>query len=143
MATIRRIIFVLLITIVTSRSVPMLAQVAADHITSDVSRLVERGVSDKKIARQIAHLRPTYYLSDLSIEELEQKQRIGPHTLFALHVLASKSIYLDPSPTDNRPTDAAPDFASVEKLEGSIRSYMAQLLQLLPKFVCKAQHTLF
>jgi hypothetical protein len=140
MATITPVVFVLIIIGVSS---PIFAQVSSEHVVSDVSKLLERGVSDKKMARQIAHLQPTYYLSDLSVEELEQKQRIGPRTLFALHVLASKSIYLDPSPTENRPADAAPDPASAEKLRQSIRTYMAHMLELLPKFTCNRQIRMF
>jgi hypothetical protein len=131
------------ILLIVGTNLSLSAQIAPDRIISDVSKLIERGVSDKKISGQVAHLQPSYYLSDLSVEELEQKQRIDPRTVFALHVLASKSIYVDPSPTKNRPTDAAPDPAEAEKLGQSIRTYMAHLLELLPEFICNRQIRMF
>jgi hypothetical protein len=140
MTTITPVVFV---SIIISVSSPILAQVSSEHVISDVSRLLERGVSDKKIAREVSKLQPAYYLSEASLEELGKRRPIGPRTLFALQVLAYNSLYLDPASPDIQSADAPPDPALVERIEQSIRNQMTQSLELLPKFICKKQETLF
>lgn len=112
----------------------------AEELVAEVSGLLARGVSDKKIAGSIEKVHLSDCLTDKLIADLTKQYRIGPYTTFALDIQANESQALMPS-ADTIPSDLAPSADQIDLMTDRLRKYVDQSLASWKKFVAKSSIT--
>ena len=90
--------------------------------------------TDAEIARQIAAIRLSERLTEVTLSRLSEPLNAAPQALLALRLLADQSAFLDP-PVSELPPDPAPDDAAQQKMLEAARSYVTQTLPRLPNFL--------
>ncbi|HEY3456699.1 MAG TPA: hypothetical protein VGK64_19130 [Bryobacteraceae bacterium] len=120
MQSIRFIAGVLLISAAIAAEQP---RSTAEELVAEVSGLLARGVSDKKIARRIEEVRLSDYLTERLTADLLKKYRVGPYIMFALDMQTQESLFLVP-PRDMAPSDPNPDAGEMSARAGHLQMYV-------------------
>src|SRR5690349_7401463 len=94
----------------------------AEELLAEISGLLARGVSDKKIARRIEEVHLTDCLTERLTADLLKKYRVGPYTMFALDMQTQESLFLAPS-RDMAPSDPNPDAGEMSAMAGHLQKY--------------------
>jgi hypothetical protein len=89
---------------------------------------------DAEIARQISGLELTERLTEVTLDGLNKRFAPGPYTSIALQLLADRSAFLDPPPSELPPTPA-PDAATQQHLLEAAQRFAIETLPRLPNLL--------
>jgi VWFA-related protein len=88
---------------------------------------------DEQIARKLSDLELSERLTGTALDRLGVRLSPGPKTALALELLADRSAFLDPPPSE-MPTTAAPEPAAQQQMIEAARRNAVQTLSRLPNF---------
>jgi len=125
----------ILVAALAALALPALAarRLTIAQLEQTLSAEISAQRADADVAHKIGELELSERLTNVRLDRLAGRFKLGPRTALALQLLADRSAFFDP-PADELPATEPPDAATQQRMTDSARGYVTKAVPHLPNF---------